>query len=260
MWANTPSIALTAIIFSSALLSAQEVNVRVDPIDSTARSRIQDGDQPDSASSSGSSFIWTVQQAMDPTPRPSASGPPQKPGTGSGTSQFPSLFGMSAWGPSWLTSSSSLNVTDVPTPARSVRPWTKANTSHKLNLRATTKAGQTTRLGPRQDVSSVEGNESLLQDEFSVEGSGPTKSNLALLRELKRTNTRSARLRAVKRFQAKADAFTGSWDRDASSARALQQQEHESGLVLQQGFNAQRERKTRHGRKRHGVEANAVSR
>jgi hypothetical protein len=95
------------------------------------------------------------------------------------------------------------------------------------------------------------------QDELALlEEKQLTLTSVALeLRKLRQEATRSSRSARVKiadPLHAKADAASaGLWHSDQSSARALAQQQHESGLLLRYGFNANNRPRRWHHRKTH---------
>lgn len=100
-----------------------------------------------------------------------------------------------------------------------------------------------------------------LQEDSAEEGELSAADENLKLRKLKQATAKSARLRITNPFQAKADAATSAhWGSDRSSARALEQQQHEGSMLLQSGFNARDERRKHHSRKRGKGTSNSSSR
>jgi hypothetical protein len=289
------SVVAAAFTLVPALLSGQAVDSSVQGIDPTVASRVQDPDQPDNALLPGGSSAWTGQPIMSQTQSSGTSGPAQKGGSIAGTNQFPSLVGISTWGPSssaaWAgnpivsetassgtpgsaqgagsmgkgtlfqnligvsvwgsspsTAASSLNASGAQGQGLSALRWNKAAGFRKLNLSTPTAIAETARSNRSEDE--------ILDGIFSGAQNGSPNSN-DKLRKLKQATAKSARLRVTNPFQSKSDASTaGLWGGDKSSARALAQQQHESGMLLQSGFSARSER--RKHRRRGGL-ANAAS-
>jgi hypothetical protein len=164
-------------------------------------------------------------------------------------SQFPSLEGMSTWGP---TSSAELAASaadasalasGVPDQARSVLSSTKTASSHRLNMKLAS-----------GDLHSAKS--SSIQDELALlEQNQLTLSSVAVeLRQLRQEAARSRldRMRIADPLHAKADAASaGLWHSDQFSARALAQQQHQSGLLLRYGFSANNKPRRWHHRKTH---------
>jgi hypothetical protein len=255
MYLRTIGTVVAAFLLVPRVLPGQSVSPSVPAIDPTVNSRVQDPDRPDSPLLPGGSSTWTGQPIMSQAPTSGASGGGQKSGsTGSGSTiranQFPSLVGLSAWGGSTLTPSSSLSATTTPGHAQTASRWTKAAASRKLN--ATMDA---------VDVKSAKRGRS--DDDFSADALSIEQKQLAdadlKLRKLKQAADRSKRSRITNPFQAKADAATAAhWGSDTSSSRALAQQQHETGMLLHSGFNA---RSTRRRKRAHGSSSsNANSR
>jgi len=96
------------------------------------------------------------------------------------------------------------------------------------------------------------------EDELLVEQKKMSDAELTL-RKVKQATARSARLRVTNPFQSKADASSaGRWGGDQSSARALANQQHETGMLLKSGFGA---RTTRRRKRAHSSSSsNATSR
>jgi hypothetical protein len=168
-------------------------------------------------------------------------------------SQFPSLAGMSTWGPTssavfFTTDGSATDVSalaaGVPNQAQSVLSSTKTASSHKLKMKLAT-----------GDLHSAKS--SSMQDELALlEQNQLTLSSVAVeLRQLRREAARSsrlARMRIADPLHGKADAASaGLWHSDQFSARALAQQQHQSGLLLRYGFNAENRPRRWHRRKTH---------
>jgi hypothetical protein len=119
-----------------------------------------------------------------------------------------------------------------------VLPSTKTALSRKLNMALATTV----------DLHSAKTDR--IQDELVAEENQLTRTSAALeLRKLRRETARSgrsARVRIANPLHAKADAASaGRWHSDQSSAYALAQQQHESGMLLHYGFNARTERSRR---------------
>lgn len=248
MYLKIISAVVAAFLLVPGVLSGQAVNPSVDAIDPAVHSRVQDPDQPDNALLPGGSSAWTGQPIMSQTPTSGASGAGQKPGTTTRTSQFPSLAGLSAWGGSSLTPSSSQSATTSPERVQTASRWTKAAASRKLNVMMAAADVKSAKLGHSDDDFS--------EDALSIEQKQLADAN-SKLRKLKQAADRSKRSRITNPFQARADAATAAhWGSDTSSARALAQHQHESGMLLHSGFNARTARKRRH----RGTAANANSR
>jgi hypothetical protein len=252
-------IAVAVCMLIPRLLSAQEVDPSVQAIDPSVNSRVQDPDSPDNALLPGGSSAWTGQPIMSQTPTTGASGTsgsPQKTGSASRPSQFPSLVGVSAWGQSSFGSSSSqnasgaqdsLSLTGARTRPQLASRWSRNAFSRKSNVTAASADPQSSRSGRAGD-------------ELSVEENRPSNSNLKL-RGLKRATQRSTRSRITNPFQAKADAATAAhWGSDQSSTYALTQQRHESGMLLHYGFNARSDRQAHRKRRKRGAATNSTSR
>ena len=233
-------IAVTSFVIAVLLLvptglTGQQVDPSVQPFDPSVNARVQDPDHPASALLPGGSSAWTGQPIMSQQP----SGPAQK-GSAGKNSQFPSLTSMSTWGTLSVPDSSS---NAVPDRARSVLPSTKTFLSRKLN----------TSLATTVDLHSAKSDR--IEDEVAAEENQLTRTSAALeLRKLRRETSRSlrsARVRVVNPLQAKADASSaGRWHSDQSSIYALNQQQHEAGMLLHYGFNDRGERRRRRHRGR----------
>jgi hypothetical protein len=246
---------IAAFVLAPAVLSGQAVDPSLEAIDPSVNSRIQDPDHPDSPLLPGGSSSWTGQPIMSQTQTAGASGAGQKPGSATSgttirTNQFPSLVGASAWGGSSLAvSSSQTATTTTPEHVQTASRWMKTAASRRLNMMTAAADVKSAKLGHSDDDFS--------EDALSIEQKQLADANLKL-RKLKQAADRSKRSRITNPFQAKADAATAAhWGSDTSSARALAQQQHESGMLLHSGFNARTARRKRgHG----GAAANANSR
>lgn len=255
------SLLIAAFVLAPAVLSGQAVDPSLEAIDPSINSRIQDPDHPDSPSLPGGSSSWTGQPIMSQTQTSVASGAGQKSGsTTSGTtmkaSQFPSLLGASAWGASAgggssPAPSSSQDATPTPEHIQTASRWTKTAASRKLNLMTAGADVKSAKLGHSDDDFSSE-------DALSIEQKQLAEANQKM-RKLKQSADRSKRSRITNPFQAKADVATAAhWGSDTSSAGALAQQQHETGMLLHSGFNA---RTTRKRKRAHGSSSsNAASR
>lgn len=255
---STISFVAVAFMLVPAFLSGQQVDPSVQAIDPTVASRVQDPDQPDSPLLPGGSSAWTGQPIMSQTPSTGASSgsPQQQTGSPSKANQFPSLVGISTWGPSSFGSSSSpnasavqdaLNVTGAPAHSQGGSRSSRNMFSRKPNITTASANQQSTRPGRSED-------------ELSVEQNQPSSSNLKL-RGLKRAAARQTRSRITNPFQAKADAANaGHWGADTSSAYAIAQQQHEAGMLLHYGFNARSDRQTRRKHRKRRRAAASTSR
>jgi len=233
---SIPSVVAAVWMLLPGGLLGQQVDPSVQPVDPSVNARVQDPDHPASALLPGGSSAWTGQPIMSQT----ASGPSQK-GSGGKNVQFPSLTGMSTWGTLSVGDSSASNAADVPERARSVLPSTKTSLSRKLNMTVATVDLHSARSSSARDELADEENQ-LTRTSAAVE--------LRKLRQGTARSTRSARIRVTNPLSAKADAASaGRWHSDQSSAYALNQQEHESGMLLQNGFydRSQRRRHRHHG-------------
>ena len=231
-----------AFALAPAVLSGQAVDPCVDAIDPSVNSRIQDPDHPDSPLLPGGNSSWTSQPIMSQAQTSSASTAAQKTGSATKASQFPSLLGASAWGGSSLAPLSTQSATVTPEHTQTASRWTKTAASRKLNMVTATVDVKTAKLGHSDDDFSEE-------DALSIEQKQLADAN-SKLRKLKQAADKSKRSRITNPFQAKADAATAAhWGSDKSSARALAQEQHESGMLLHSGFNARttRKRKRAHG-------------
>jgi hypothetical protein len=154
-------------------------------------------------------------------------------------SQFPSLSGMSTWGMTPSASATDASAVGAPDRARSVLSSTKTAPSRKLNMKLSS-----------VDLHSAKS--SSIQDELALlEQNQMTLSSVAVdLRKLRAEaarSSRSARLKIADPLHAKADAASaGLWHSDQSSARALAQQQDESGMLLQNGFGHHKKSGHRH--------------
>ena len=216
------AILLAAFMLVPGLLLAQEVNARVDSIDPAAQLRVQDPDRSDNAmvpSSSGSA------QRLTPN-----------------ANQYPSLSKASVWGPSSLAATPSQGVASIQGRTQGSQRSMRANGTRRLNATTTVAEIQSARLGrlPQAEAGALEAN-------------GPANSPKLNLIRLKRAVTRSARIRITSPFQEGKQDTEERWQHDSSSARALAQQQHESGLLLQQGFNARSERRAHRGHRHHAT-------
>jgi hypothetical protein len=121
---------------------------------------------------------------------------------------------------------------------------TKAASSRKLNLKLA-----------NGDLHSAKSSSS--PDELALlEEKQLTLTSVALelrtLRQEAARSSRSARSKIADPLHAKADtASAGLWHSDQSSARALAQQQHQSGLLLRYGFNAHNKPRRWHRGKTH---------
>jgi hypothetical protein len=215
------------------ILSGQEVSIRVDPIDPTVSSRVQDNDAPGTPLLSGGTFAATGQPVMAEARSFGSLGPTPKRGAMSRSYQFPSMLGLSTWGPSSLSASASPDASTVQGSAQNGSRWNKVAALRKLNSTITTAQAESAR--------SV-----LAREELSAEQAIGRNAAVAdfELRKLKQTTARPTRSKIANPFQSKADASTAAlWGRDTSSAGALAQQQHESGMLLHSGFNARSERR-----------------
>jgi hypothetical protein len=239
------SLVLLASILVPEFVRGQEVSVRVDPIDPTVNSRIQDTDTPGAPFSGGTAAVTGA--AMAEARSSGSSAPAQKRSAVSRSNQFPSMIGLSTWGPSSLSAAASPAASSVQGSAQNGSRWTKAAALRKLNGTITTAQAESARA-------------ILAREEFSAAQS--VAQNAAVtdlqLRKLKQAAVRPTRLRITNPFQSKADSSTAAlWGGDKSSAFALAQQQHESGMLLHFGFNARSERKKRRPR---GAATSASSR
>ena len=198
---------------------------------------------------SSASTAWAGQPVMSDAPAAGTAGPAPRAGSVRGGSQFPSLVGISVWGLSSAASSSSLN-------ANGARGQTVVARNRKRDVTTVTDYMQSARMRRLEDESSVESlavqqaaERAAEQDELS----DPHLKLRELKQELKQSAAaaRSARLRIANPFQSKADALTVHWGRDASSASALGQQQHETGLLMHYGFNARNKPRRWHRGKVH---------
>jgi hypothetical protein len=268
MYLRTTSIVIAAFLLVPRVLPGQQVDPSVNAIDPTVNSSVQDPDRPDNALLPGGSSAWTGQPIMSQTPSvpvqrlrviqfPSLAGTTSKWGptfsavssasdvsaTGAAAwtgqpimsqapsvlaqkgrvNQFPSLAGMSTWGITASATDASVLAPGVPDRARSALSSTKTSVSRKLNMRVAT-------------------------GDLHLAKSSSSQDELALLEEKQLTLTSVA----LELLHAKADAASaGLWHSDQSSARALAQQQHESGLLLRYGFNANNRPRRWHHRKTH---------
>jgi len=232
------SLVIAVFVLVPAVLCGQEVNVRVDPVDLTVRSRVQKEEQPDSPLLPGGSIAWTGQPIMSQVQSSNIPAPTQKSGSMSKAGQFPTVVGTSVWAPSSIAAASSVAAASPADtngvqdrPQATTKRWTKALTSRKLTLMAAAEA-QSAKLARTQEDPSL-----------SLEQTGPSDLNFKL-RKLKQATNRAARLRMSRSLQAKGDASTTAthWGADQSSSNALWQQQHESGMLLHYGFNARSDR------------------
>jgi hypothetical protein len=190
-----------------------------------------------------SSAVWAGVPVTSETPTAGTPRPAQRPGTLTRPSQFPSLVGVSVWGPSWPASSpslSSLNASGTQGQTGSPPRWAKTSRNRKLDVTMANINMQSAKSGNSEAE--------LLEEAIAVEENRPSdfNSNLRvreLRQELKQATARAARLRVANTLQSKADASSaGRWAHDASSAGALGQQQHETGMLLKSGFNARSDR------------------
>jgi hypothetical protein len=282
----TSIAAAVVFLFVPAVFLGQQVDPSVVAVDPSANSRVQDPDRPASALLPGGSSAWTGQpimsempfagtsgsaqsfgstskanqfpslsgislwgtsssaawagQSVVSDPSSATSGPAQRLGSMSTASQFSSLSGISAWGPSSSAALSPLNASGARAQTQRARQWKKPVRSRKpdMTMMASDEM-QLVRLGSS-------GNE-FSEEVKAVEELRPTDPNLKL-RELKQAAARTARLRSSNPFKSKADSSTPLWAHDASSLRALGQQQHEVGMLLHSGYGAQSARRKRgHG-------------
>ena len=143
MYPRTILIAVAVSMLIPRLVSGQEVDPSVQAIDPSVNFRVQDPDFPDIALLPGGSSAWTGQPIMSQTPTTGATGSPQKAGSASRASQFPSLVGISTWGQSSFGSSSSpnasgaqdsLNLTGARARPQGASRWSKNTFSWKANV------------------------------------------------------------------------------------------------------------------------------
>jgi len=226
------TVVVAIFTLEAGRLSAQQFDPSIQPVDLSVNARVQDPDRPASALLPGGSSAWTGQPIMSQT----ASAPSQKASDGK-SNPFPSLTSMSMWGTFSVVDSSLSDADSVPT--KNALPATKSVLSRKLNLTA-----PTIDLHPAKSVD---------EDELAAEVNQLTQSSAAFeLRRLRQSTSRSvrsARLRLIDPFSTKADAASaGLWHSDQSSAYALEQQQHEAGMLLQNGFNDRTERQRRRHR------------
>jgi hypothetical protein len=196
------------------------------------------------------SAAWAGQSVMSPTPSlgssllsssgSSSGAPGAVQGSSGSVSQAAELqnpAGVSTWGRSSFSIASSLNASGSQGQLQSGVRWTTAAALRKLSLLTPATAAEAARTGRSQDE--------LLEEAFSVEQNRSSEST-DKLRKLKQATARSARLRITNPFQSKADASTAPhWGSDESNSRALDQQQHESGLLLKSGFGARTARRKR---------------
>lgn len=240
-------IVVVACMLVPEVLSGQEVSMRVDPIDPAVSSRVQDNDTPGAPALSGGSSAVTGQPITADARSSGSSGAAEKHGAKSRSIQFPSIIGVSTWGPSSLSASASPEASSVQGAGPSGSRWAKIAGFRKLNPTITTAQAESARsVLAREEISA----ERLVEQNAAV-------ANFEL-RKLKQAAVRPTRLRIASPFQSKADATTAAfWGRDTSSAGALAQQQHESGMLLHSGFNARSERRKR---KHRGVPSSSASR
>jgi len=117
---------IVILMLACGHLFGQPVDPSVQGVDPSVNVSVQDPDHPDSALLPGGSVAWTGQPVMSHTP----STPAQKNSGGRGY-QFPSLVGMSSWGPSQGVASSASNADAVR--GRTAQPTTKYVLSRKLD-------------------------------------------------------------------------------------------------------------------------------
>lgn len=222
--------AIVILILVPGGLLGQQVDPSVPAVDPSVSARVQDPDHPDSALLPGGSVAWTGQPIMSHT----ASGPKNSTSKGN---QFPSLVGMSTWGASPVGGAPAPNVDVVR--ARSA-VTAKTALSRKLN-----------EMMAAMDLHSAKSSSS--QDELALEQNQVTGASASIeLRKFRESTTRSARERLTNPWRTNADAANaGRWQSDQSSARALAQQQHETGMLLQHGYGAQKKTRRWHRGKKH---------
>jgi hypothetical protein len=289
MYLRTTSIVIAAFLLVPRVLPGQQVDPSVNAIDPTVNSSVQDPDRPDNALLPGGSSAWTGQPIMSQTPSvpvqrlrviqfPSLAGTTSKWGptfsavssasdvsaTGAAAwtgqpimsqapsvlaqkgrvNQFPSLAGMSTWGITASATDASVLAPGVPDRARSALSSTKTSVSRKLNMRVATGDLHLAKSSSSQDELELLEEKQLTLTSVALE--------LRKLRQEATRSSRSARVKIADPLHAKADAASaGLWHSDQSSARALAQQQHESGLLLRYGFNANNRPRRWHHRKTH---------
>jgi hypothetical protein len=277
MYPRTILIAVAVSTLVPRVLSGQAVDVSVRAVDPTVASRIQDPDQPNNALLPGGSSAWTGQPMMSQQPSPGASaasranqvasmagasawapstsavwagqslmsqtpslsGSTALPGSGSVSPSAPlqNSAGVSAWGRSSFAIASSLNASGAQGQLQKGMRWTTAAGLAKLNFLTPASVAEAERTDRSQNQ--------LLEEAFSVE-QNRSSASLNKLRQLKQAQSRSARLRLANPLQSKADASSAPhWGSDESSSRALDQQRHETGMLLKSGFGARSERRKR---------------
>lgn len=214
-------------------MGAQQIDPSVTPMDPSVNLRVQDPDQPQSALLPGGSNTWTGQPIMSQT-----SSPKQQSGSNI-VSQYPSLAGAaSTWGGlSSLTVGSSDSGTPSGTPGQQSllsSPKTKMTLARKLKIMALNSEVQASDRSAR------------MEEALAIEQNLPASAAAKYI-QLRRATAKSARVRVKNPFQSKADVTaTVRWGADRSSEYALEQRQHESGMLLHSGFNARTERKRRH--------------
>ena len=166
---------------------------------------------------------WAGQPTMGQGPAAAAQKAP--------VSQFPSLTSMSTWDITFSALAMDAARSAVAAPDRGRNALaSKTASSRKLNMKVAS-----------ADLRSAKS--STIQDELALlEQNQMTSSSVAVeLRKLRveaARSSRSARLKLADPLHAKADVASGGlWHSDQSSARALAQQQHAAGLLLQNGFN-----------------------
>jgi len=290
---STLSIGLAVFIIVPSVLSGQQVDPGVAAIDPSVHSRVQDPDQPSNALLPGGSNSWTGQPTMTPQPSSGPSAAAQRLHLTSGSNQFPSLMDVSSWTPSsstvwagnapiaaaqptggtaqlqnltgisaWGSSSSSSSASTVASSVNTsvngskiqgqiqgTYKWNRLAGFHGANPLTPTAAAAETATSARQS--------DILEELFPGE-QNKSSNSIENLRKLKQSAARPARLKLNNPFQSKADASTAAhWGADMSSAYAMAQKKHESGMLLQGGFNARTERKKH---RHHGAAANTATR
>lgn len=176
--------------------------------------------------------VWTGQPIMSQAPSVLA----QK----GRVKQFPSLAGMSTWGPTSPALSSATDAAasaaGVPDLARSVLSSKKTAPSRKLNMRVAT-----VNMHSAESISS-------LDEPSLLEANQLTQTSVALeLRKLRGEAERAAREKIADPLHANADtASAGLWHSDQSSARALAQQQNQAGTLLRYGFESKPRRRHHH--------------
>ena len=194
---------------------------------------------------SSTSAAWAGQSLMSQTPSlGSSSGAPSgasgaAPGPGSATqaAQLQNSAGASAWGRSSFAIASSTNASGAQGQLQKGMRWTTATGLAKLNFLTPASEAEAERTDRSQNQ--------LLEEAFSAE-QNRSSASLSKLRQLKQAQSRSARLRLANPLQSKADASSAPhWGSDESSSRALDQQRHETGMLLKSGFGARTERRKR---------------